>query len=85
MSDYPDLLADWARQYLDGSSRERMGWINTRHNDLLRILGSTKQAAIHVLDYGGDIAELERAIQSPEERLAHLRRHIEAVRAARDS
>lgn len=52
-----------------------MDWINSRGNDLARIVGSTQQSATHVLDYGGNIAQLDKSMQSPGNPLAHLRRH----------
>jgi len=60
-----------------------MSWINTRCSDLDRIPSGVQRSARYVLDQGGDIEELDRIIQAMEKRLAHLRRHVDAVSTLR--
>lgn len=76
-------LEFFARDYLGRDTAGRMSWLNTRANDLYRLVQGVKDATARVMDQGAPISELDAALASLQRRLQHIRDHAEAVDALR--
>jgi hypothetical protein len=61
----------------------RMTWVNSRTNDLYRLVQGVKDAATRVMDEGAPMSELDAALGSLQARLRHIRDHAAAVDALR--
>lgn len=74
-------LEFFARDYLSRDTTGRMTWVNSRTNDLYRLVQGVKDATTRVMDYGTPISELDAALACLEARLQHIRDHAAAVEA----
>lgn len=72
-------LEFFARDYLSRDTAGRMSWLNTRANDLYRLVQGVKDATARVMDHGAPISELDAALDSLQRRLQHIRDHAAAV------
>ncbi len=78
-------LEFFAHDYLSRDTVGRMTWINTRTNDVYRLVQGVKDAAMRVMDHGAPMSELDAAVASLEARLKHIRDHAAAVSEFRES
>jgi len=76
-------LEFFARDYLSRDTAGRMTWVNSRTNDLYRLVQGVKDATTRVMDHGAPVSELDAAVASLEGRLQHIRDHAAAVNAVR--
>lgn len=78
-------LVFFAHDYLSRDTFGRMTWINSRTNDVYRLIQGVKDAATRVMDQGAPMSELDAAVASLEARLQHIRDHAAAVSELRES